>query len=48
MASKKFKKLERHVEREYEKKGYSPARADYIGKAVAGRVAREKRKMLKV
>ena len=44
MASKRFRKLERHIEREYEKKGYSYARADYIGKAVAGRIARERRK----
>lgn len=33
VASKKFVKLERHVEREYRKKGYSKKRARYIGKA---------------
>ena len=46
MASKKFVKLERHVEREYEEKGYGRKKAEYIGKAVAGKVAREKRKKL--
>ena len=46
MTSKKFVRLEKHVEREYEKKGYSPKRAEYIGKAVAGKVARERRKKL--
>jgi hypothetical protein len=43
MASKKFVKLERHVESEYRKKGYSKKKALYIGKAVAGKVARERR-----
>ena len=46
MTSKKFVKLEKHVEREYEKKGYSRKKAEYIGKAVAGKVAREKRKRM--
>ena len=46
MASKKFVKLERHVEHEYEKKGFGRKRAEYIGKAVAGKVARERRKKL--
>ena len=39
---KKFKHLEHIVEKEYEKKGYSKAKADYIGKAVAGKVYRNK------
>lgn len=38
-----FRKLERRVEREYERKGYSPARAEYIGRAVAGQIALRKR-----
>ena len=41
-----FKKLENKVEREYERKGFSPKRAEYIGSAVAGKVARERRKKL--
>lgn len=50
MTSRKFKKLEKHVEREYLKEGYSKKKAEYIGKAVAGKVAREKRmhRVLKV
>jgi hypothetical protein len=43
MPSKKFVKLERHVENEYLKEGYSRKKALYIGKAVAGKVAREKK-----
>lgn len=39
---KKFRKLERRVEREYESKGYSRERAAYIGRATAGKVYREK------
>jgi hypothetical protein len=46
MTSKKFVRLEKHVEHEYEKKGYGSKRAEYIGKAVAGKVARERRKKL--
>lgn len=42
MASKRFVKLERHVEREYERKGYSRSRALKIGRAVAGKVAHRK------
>lgn len=38
----KFGKLSGSVAREYERKGVSPARAKKIGKAVAGKVAREK------
>lgn len=43
MASKKFKKLERHIEREYEKKGYGKKRSKHIADSVAGRVARQRR-----
>jgi len=39
----KFKKLEKAVEKEYEAKGLSKERAEYIGRAVAGQVARRKR-----
>ena len=39
----KFKKLEKAVEKEYKAKGLSKERAEYIGRAVAGRVARRKR-----
>lgn len=39
---KPFKKLERHIEREYEKKGFSHKRAEYIAKATAGKIARMK------
>ena len=46
MTSKKFVKLEKHVEHEYEKKGYGRKKAEYIGKAVAGKIAREKRKKM--
>jgi hypothetical protein len=46
MTSKKFVKLERHVEHEYEEKGYGRKRAEYIGKAVAGKIARAKKKKL--
>ena len=41
---KKFRKLDRTVTREYEKKGYGVKRAKYIGGAVAGKVFREKRR----
>lgn len=40
---KKFKHLEHIVEKEYEKKGYSQKRAEYIGKAVAGKVFHNKK-----
>lgn len=46
MVSKKFKKLERHVENEYLKKGFGKKRALYIGKAVAGQQALKRRKAL--
>jgi len=42
MASKAFERLERAVEREYRRKGFSPERARYIGRATAGKVARQK------
>lgn len=42
--SKKFNKLERKVEKEYEEEGYSKKQAQYIGRATAGKVAREKRR----
>lgn len=45
MASKGFVRLERRVEGEYRRKGYGLARARKIGKAVAGRVARAKRRL---
>ena len=40
--AEKFNKLAGHVEREYEKEGMSHKKAEYIGKAVAGKVYREK------
>ena len=46
MTSKKFVKLEKHVEREYEERGYGRKKAEYIGKAVAGKVARKKRERM--
>ena len=39
---KKFNHLEHIVAKEYEKKGYSHKKAEYIGKAVAGKVFRNK------
>ncbi|NMP24052.1 hypothetical protein [Sulfobacillus harzensis] len=42
MASKRFVRLERQVEHEYRKKGYSLKRARRIGRAVAGEVATRK------
>ena len=41
---KKFNKLAKHIEREYEKKGYSVEESKYIGKATAGRIARMKKR----
>lgn len=43
MASKRFVRLERRVEREYIRKGIGRKRALAIGRAVAGQVARRKR-----
>jgi len=39
---KKFERLKEHVAREYEDKGFGRERADKIGEAVAGRIARAK------
>jgi hypothetical protein len=41
---KKFDKLAKTVEKEYEKKGKSKKKSEEIGKAVAGKIAREKGK----
>ena len=41
--SKKFDKLEKEIEREYKKKGYSVKKARYIARATAGRIARRKK-----
>lgn len=38
-----FNKLKNRIAREYEQKGYSKQRAQKIGRATAGKVAREKR-----
>lgn len=43
MSEAGFKRLKGKVAREYEKKGYSRARANRIGAATAGKVAREKK-----
>jgi hypothetical protein len=43
MSEKGFKKLDSSITKEYEKKGYSKRKAEYIGRATAGKVAREKR-----
>lgn len=39
---KKFDRLMQHVTREYEDKGFGKERAEKIGAAVAGKVARAK------
>ena len=39
---KKFDRLMHHVAREYEERGMGNERAEEIGRAVAGKVAREK------
>ena len=41
---KKFNKLEKHIEHEYEAKGYSHKKAEYIGKATAAKIFRAKYK----
>ena len=41
---KKFNKLEKKIEKEYKKKGYSKKRAKKIGYATAGKIARKKKK----
>lgn len=43
MSAAGFRKLKNKVARSYEKKGYSKKRAQRIGAATAGKVAREKR-----
>ena len=40
---KKFDKLEKRIEREYKKKGYSPEESKHIGYATAGKIARMKK-----
>ena len=40
---KKFNKLEKKIEKEYRKKGYSKKRAKKIGYATAGKIAQKKR-----
>ena len=42
VAEKKFNQLKGKIEREYEKEGYSKSRSEYIGRATAGKVYREK------
>ena len=37
---KKFNKLEKKIEREYEKKGYSVKESKHIGQATAGKIYR--------
>lgn len=44
MSEKTFKKLEHRIEREYKMKGFPTARADYIGRSVAGEIARKRRR----
>jgi len=43
MSARSFNRLRGKVRRSYEARGYSRKRADYIGRATAGKVAREKR-----
>lgn len=40
---KKFNKLEKKIEHEYTKKGVPLKEAEYIGKATAGKIYREKK-----
>ena len=40
---KRFEKLEKHIEREYKKKGYSSDEARRIGYATAGKIAKLKK-----
>lgn len=42
-SSSKFNRLKNRVAAEYRRKGFSAKRAAYIGRATAGKVAREKR-----
>ena len=39
---KAFDKLAKHIEKEYEKKGFPHEKAKHIGDAVAGKIARIK------
>ena len=41
---KKFDKLEKKIEKEYKKKGFSSKKAKSIGFATAGKIARKKGK----
>lgn len=47
MSRTAFQRLADHISREYLAKGYSPARARYIGRAKAGEVATAKHKRAK-
>lgn len=38
---KKFDRLAREVSREYQKRGFTKKHSDYIGRATAGKVARQ-------
>ena len=40
---KKFDRLEKKIEREYKKKGYSLKESKHIGFATAGKIFREKK-----
>ncbi len=44
MASKAFRRLDRKVTAEYEKRGYPHPLARYIGRATAGEVASRRRR----
>jgi hypothetical protein len=41
---KKFEKLEKHIQREYQKKDYSLEESKHIGYATAGKIARMKKR----
>ena len=41
---KRFEKLEKKIEREYKKKGYTSDEAKHIGYATAGNIARMKKR----
>lgn len=45
--SRAYEKLARHIAREYRAKGFSAARAKYIGRATAGEVATRKHRNAK-
>lgn len=44
--SRSFNKLEREIRKEYEKKGRSKKRAEYIARATAGKISRKKKRGL--